>query len=260
MDSAWQSDITHTLCKDSGMRKPIEKTLKQRRKFLKTAGLATLGLATTGMALNPLAVAASPPKPQNQISPNDALQRLMAGNERYVKGNSKAHDFSAEREALIGGQNPFASILSCADSRIAPEYAFDSARGDLFVVRVAGNFVSKNGLASLEYSANFLGTRLFMVLGHQGCGAVGGAIATINDGSVLPGHMPHLVEAISPAVGLAKGQPGELLENSIRENVRLNVATLKAASPILSKLVASDELKIVGGIYRLDTGRVELLA
>ena len=183
----------------------------------------------------------------------------MEGNERYVSGNSRKHDFTAEREALAGGQNPFACILNCADSRIAPEYAFDSSRGDLFVVRVAGNYVTRDGLASIEYAAAYLGTRLFMVLGHQSCGAVSGAIATIRNGEVLPGNMPSLAEAIGPAVGLAIGASGDLLENAIRQNVRLNVATLRAAAPILSKMVADGKINVVGGVYKLESGRVELL-
>jgi carbonic anhydrase len=199
------------------------------------------------------------PKPENTLSSDAALKRLLEGNERYVNGKSLPHNFSAEREVLIGGQNPYAAILSCADSRISPEYAFDSSRGDLFVVRVAGNIVSNNGLASLEYAAQFLGTRLFMVLGHQNCGAISGAISTIREGDVLPGHLPELIESIGPAIGLAVNQPGDLLENAIRENVRLNTAILRASSPILSKMVANDEVKIIGGVYSLKTGRVELV-
>ncbi len=184
----------------------------------------------------------------------------MEGNMRYVNGDSKLHDFNAEREALVGGQNPYAGILSCADSRIVPEYAFDSSRGDLFVVRVAGNFVSTNGLASLEYAATYLGTRLLMVLGHQKCGAISGAISAIREGTVLPGRLPELIESIAPSVGLAIGQPGDLLENAVRENVRLNVAALRAASPILSGMVAREELRVVGGVYNLESGRVDLLS
>ncbi|MEO2174345.1 MAG: carbonic anhydrase, partial [bacterium] len=199
-------------------------------------------------------------KPENVISANEALDRLMEGNMRYVNGDSKLHDFNAEREALVGGQNPYAGILSCADSRIVPEYAFDSSRGDLFVVRVAGNFVSTNGLASLEYAATYLGTRLLMVLGHQKCGAISGAISAIREGTVLPGRLPELIESIAPSVGLAIGQPGDLLENAVRENVRLNVAALRAASPILSGMVAREELRVVGGVYNLESGRVDLLS
>jgi carbonic anhydrase len=229
-------------------------TFEGRRGFLKKAGVAAVGTA-----LGSQSFAASSPKPENAISADEALDRLMEGNMRYVTGTSKLHDFNAERAALVGGQNPYACILSCADSRIAPEYAFDSSRGDLFVVRVAGNFVSTNGLASLEYAVTYLGTRLLMVLGHQGCGAISGAISMIREGNVLPGSLPELMESLAPSVGLAINQPGDLLENAIRENVRLNVAALRAASPILSKMVVKDELRVVGGVYSLESGRVDLL-
>ena len=101
----------------------------------------------------------APPKPQNVLSPYAALKRLMEGNERYVNGTSRRHDFKREREALVGGQNPFAAVLSCADSRIAPEYAFDSARGDLFVCRVAGNFANDEMVASMELPSPFSARR-----------------------------------------------------------------------------------------------------
>ena len=100
----------------------------------------------------------------------------MKGNKRYVAGESRRHDFKHEREALVGGQNPYAGILSCADSRIAPEYAFDSGRGDLFVCRVAGNFANDDTVASMEYAVAMLGTPLIMVLGHDSCGAVSATI------------------------------------------------------------------------------------
>src|SRR3954464_15835330 len=129
------------------------------------------------------------PKPGNAISPDAALDRLMKGNARYVDGVSRRHDFKSEREALAGGQNPYAGILSCADSRIAPEYAFDSGRGDLFVCRVAGNFANDDSIASLEYAVQVLNTPLLMVLGHKSCGAVDAAIKSITDGTTLPGHL-----------------------------------------------------------------------
>src|SRR5437764_960885 len=139
-------------------------------------------------------------KPGNVLSPDAALDRLIKGNDRYVAGVSKRHDFKHEREALVAGQNPFAGILSCADSRIAPEYAFDTGRGDLFVCRVAGNVTNNDVVASLEYAVAVLNTPLFMVLGHMSCGAVDAAIKSIKDGTTLPGHLPSLVEALSPAV------------------------------------------------------------
>lgn len=201
-----------------------------------------------------------PPKPQNVISPAEALERLEAGNRRYVDGIAKRHDFVAEREALVGGQNPFAGILGCSDSRIAPEYAFDTSRGDLFVVRVAGNFVNTDNLASLEYSVAVLKTPLILVLGHEACGAVKAAISAVKDGASFPGHIQDLTTAIAPAVKAVLDRPGDLLENATQENVRQNVAALKAASPILDAAVADRRLDIVGGIYRLKTGKVDLIA
>jgi carbonic anhydrase len=123
----------------------------------------------------------APPKPENVMTPDEALARLMEGNRRYQKGLARRHDFVAEREALVGGQNPYAAILSCADSRIAPEYAFDSSRGDLFVVRVAGNFANADNIASMEYAVEVLKTPLILVLCHEACGAVKSAISSIQD-------------------------------------------------------------------------------
>src|SRR5438477_7656152 len=119
-----------------------------RRSFIFAASAIGLLLANGAVAKE----RKSPPKPQNVLSPDAALKRLKDGNERYVEGVAKRHDFRHEREALTGGQNPYAAILSCADSRIAPEYAFDSGRGDLFVCRVAGNFANDDTVASMEYA------------------------------------------------------------------------------------------------------------
>ena len=184
----------------------------------------------------------------------------MKGNARYVQGVARRHDFKAEREALVGGQNPYAGILSCADSRIAPEYAFDSGRGDLFVCRVAGNFANNDTVASLEYAVAILKTPLLLVLGHESCGAVSATIKSLKDNSTLPGHMPSLVENIAPAVKATMDQPGDQLENAIRRNVVDNVAKLKKATPILSAAVEGGKLRVVGGIYRLKDGKVELIA
>jgi len=202
----------------------------------------------------------APPKPENVMMPDAALARLMEGNKRYQKGVAKRHDFIAERDALVAGQNPYAAILSCADSRIAPEYAFDSGRGDLFVVRVAGNFANPDGIASFEYAVEVLKTPLLLVLGHESCGAVKSTITSIRDKTTLPGHLPSLVAALAPAVKAAAGQPGDQLENATRENVRLTVETLRSATPLLSAAVNDKRLKIVGGIYRLKDGAVELIA
>jgi carbonic anhydrase len=230
-----------------------------RRTLGKTFGKFALSSAGFLLVRNAGAKEKKPPKPENVLSPDDALERLLDGNERYVEGVTRRHDFRHEREALAGGQNPYAAILSCADSRIAPEYAFDSVRGDLFVCRVAGNFASNETTASLEYAVAVLNTPLILVLGHDACGAVDATIKSLKDEKPLPGHMPSLVEAIAPAVKAASSQSGNQLGNAIRQNVIDNVAKLKSATPILSAAVDEKKLKVVGGIYRLKTGKVEMV-
>src|SRR5436305_12543944 len=164
-----------------------------------------------------------PPKPQNVLSPDAALERLRKGNARYVGGLSQRHDFKHEREGLAKGQNPYAAILSCADSRIAPEYAFDSASGDLFVCRVAGNFATNETIASMEYAVAVLATPFILVLGHEACGAVDATIKSLKDDKPLPGHMPSLVQALAPAVKAVSAKGGNTLDNAIRHNVIDNV-------------------------------------
>jgi len=241
----------------------VSKDLRRPRAFARRDALA-LGLGLIAAAAAPISAFADasdkpPPKPENVVSPQQALDRLMDGNARYVNGLTKRRDFIAERKALVYGQNPFAGILSCADSRVAPELAFDTAQGDLFVCRVAGNFVETDNLASLEYGVDSLKTPLLMVLGHESCGAVKATISSVQDKLTLPGHLPALVAGIAPAVEAVANQPGDLLANAIRENVRRNVATLKTATPIISAAVDEGRVQVVGGIYRLATGQVELI-
>ena len=198
------------MCRICDANAAVEVRQTSRRSFLQFAA----GGIAAGIAIAPSAFAKDtkpPPKPQNQISPDAALDRLMKGNARYVEGASRRHDFKSEREALVGGQNPFASILSCADSRIAPEYAFDSGRGDLFVCRVAGNFANDDTVASLEYGVAVLNSPLILVLGHDSCGAVDATIKSLKDNTTLPGHLPSLVNALAPAVKATRDQPGDLL-------------------------------------------------
>src|SRR5947208_4202021 len=226
-----------------------------RRSFIFAASAIGLLLANGAVAKE----RKSPPKPQNVLSPDAALKRLKDGNERYVDGVSKRHDFKHEREALTKGQNPYAGILSCADSRIAPEYAFDSGRGDLFVCRVAGNFLNDDVTASFEYAVSVLNAPLLMVLGHKSCGAIDAAIKSLKDNTTLPGHLPSLVSALAPSVKASADQPGDKLANAIRQNVKDVTAKLKSATPILSAAAADGKIRIVGGIYRLASGKVELI-
>jgi carbonic anhydrase len=142
----------------------------------------------------------------NAISPDAALERLMQGNGRYAANAPKEKDFSAGRAERVAAQYPIAAVLSCSDSRVAPELAFDQGPGDVFVVRVAGNFLNEDGLASLEYAVKFLGVPLLMVLGHTNCGAVGAAVKFVMERAELPGHLPDLVKSIEPAVIAAHGR------------------------------------------------------
>ncbi|KFL31754.1 carbonic anhydrase [Devosia riboflavina] len=209
-----------------------------------------------------LSASALPAFAQEQAapSPDESLQRLLDGNARYVAGQRTNTDFSVGRASRALTQRPFAAILSCADSRVAPELVFDQGPGDLFVVRVAGNFVNDDGLASLEYAINFLETPLIMVLGHSNCGAVDAAIKVVRDGLALPGHLPDMIEPIRPAAEAALAQsPSDPLGLAITANVQNAVARLEAAEPILAARVNSKSLRVVGAQYDLQTGQVALL-
>jgi len=193
-------------------------------------------------------------------TPDEALKLLVAGNARYVANQPQQRDFSAGRASRALGQAPFAAILGCADSRIAPELAFDQGAGDLFVVRVAGNFVTPDGLGSLEYGAAVLGTKLIMVLGHHSCGAVNATVAALQKGNTLPGHIADLVRAMKPGIDPTLKQPGSDLEQrAVVANVLYNVNRLKTATPILAAMVAKGELGVVGGVYDIATGKVNLV-
>ena len=233
-----------------------DETALARRSFLGLAAVAAASLALPGASF---AAAKVKPKPENVLTPDAALTRLMKGNARYAAGNSTRHDFRHQREALVQGQNPFAGILSCADSRIVPDYTFDTGRGDLFVCRVAGNFADDESIASFEYGVSVLGVPLIVVLGHQSCGAVDATIKSIKEGTTLPGHLPSLVTALTPAVKAAMSEPGNLLDNAIRENVKMTVEKLKTATPILASAVTEKKLRVVGGVYNLGSGKVELV-
>jgi len=233
-----------------------------RRSFLFTAGASAFAVAIGSVITGNVAVAAETnvlPKPQNALSPDDAMKHLMEGNARYVSGVTRRHDFAHEREMLSGGQNPYAAVLSCADSRIAPEYAFDSARGDLFVTRVAGNIVNDDVIGSLEYAVAVLKVPVILVLGHDKCGAVDAAVKVATKGATYPGKIQSLVTTMLPAVNKIKGEVANLLDATIAQNVRDGMINLRAQSAIIQEAEKSGKLRIAGGVYRLSTGKVDLL-
>jgi carbonic anhydrase len=219
-----------------------------------------LGAGLAAAAAAPLAGIAQAQPARAAETPDAALKLLVDGNARYVSNQMKERDFSAGRAARTLGQAPFAAILGCADSRVAPELAFDQAPGDLFVVRVAGNFMTPDGLASLEYGAAVLGTKVIMVLGHTNCGAINATVAALQKGNDLPGHIGDLVRAMKPGVEPALKQPGDdLAQRAVVANVRYNVQRLIEAKPILADMVTAKKLSVVGGVYDLATGKVTMV-
>lgn len=231
-----------------------------RRKFLRLTMVGASALVV-GCALPKVGAHTTPAAgATHDVTPQQALARLLEGNHRYVAGATTQHDFMAERVPLVNGQHPFAALLACADSRIAPEFVFDAGLGDLFEVRVAGNFVTNEGLASLEYAVGVLGTPLIVVLGHDNCGAVSAGIKATQGTTTFPGKIQALAYALKPSVNKVLKAPGNLLDNAIAQNVRDTVVRLKNESPLLADALTEGTLKIVGGIYRLHSGKVELLA
>jgi carbonic anhydrase len=189
-------------------------------------------------------------------NPDESLAKLLEGNARYVKGAMTHPDADAARRAEVAkGQHPFAIILSCSDSRIPPEIVFDQGLGDIFVIRTAGNVVDDIAIGSIEYAAEHLGSPLLVVLGHENCGAVKATV----DGGEAPGHIASIVKAIKPAVEKAKGEKGDLVDNSVRENVSMVREKLAESKPLLAEMVEKGKLKVVGARYDLDDGKVEII-
>ena len=214
------------------------------------------------------ACARAMPPPQEQhsrrLNADEALSDLLTGNQRFMAGKRESPRSRPEEfRALAHGQFPEAVIVSCADSRVAPEILFDVGVGDIFVVRVAGNVVGGAGVTvkgSIEYAVAELNVPLILVLGHSGCGAVKAAIKHLEDKDSLPGAINGLVELIKPAVTRSKGMPGDPLENAVRQNVEVGVERLRGLDPILAPRVKGGKIKVVGGVYDLQTGAVTLMS
>ena len=203
-----------------------------------------------------LSGAVSAQHPGAGVSADDALSRLMTGNERYVRDKQQHPDESlARRKELESGQHPFAVVLGCADSRVSPELLFDQGLGDLFVIRLAGNIVDDAALGSIEYAVEHLGTKLVVVLGHENCGAVSAAV----EAGDAPGHLKALVAAIKPSVEATAGAPGDKIHNCVIANARRVAQQIRESPPMLKEYVERKTLKVVAADYALDTGKVTLL-
>jgi carbonic anhydrase len=192
-----------------------------------------------------------------KIPPDQALASLIDGNQRFKTGQAQhPREDEQRRTEMLAGQSPFAIVLTCSDSRLPPEILFDQGIGDIFVVRTAGNVAEDLELGSIEYAVEHLGVSLIMVLGHQKCGAV---TAAAGEGEAA-GHILNVVEAIKPSVEKARATPGDLVSNSINQNVLDEVAALKNSEPILKEFVDAGKVEVVGARYDLDTGGVTLIS
>jgi carbonic anhydrase len=233
------------------LRHRVSNEDSSRRGFFKMAmGGAVAGLVTaSGMEF----VAPRRGLAQTPLGPDAALQELMDGNRRFVteRLTSCEHDLSILKQHTVDKQEPFAAVLSCADSRVPVELVFDQTIGHIFVTRVAGNFAASEIIASLEYGAAALGAKVIVVLGHSGCGAVKATIQA----KQVPGQISALFSHIQPAVDLA----GPNLEPATKANAKLQAALLRQASTVISGLVKEKKLKVVAGYYDLGTGVVSLL-
>lgn len=221
----------------------------------KVRAFTTLAL----LSLLSLSLLAVPALTAEELPAHLALSRLLSGNERFVSGRLRKKDYLRERQALAQGQQPYAVILACADSRVAPEIVFDESLGKLFTIRVAGNVADPAVLGSIEYAVEHLHVKLLMVMGHDSCGGVKAALG----GGELPPNIKSLVTRIKPAVDKVWTQGIEekaRLDAAIKENVNYQIQSSLYESDILSEAVHKKELLVVGGVYHLNTGRVEVLS
>ncbi|TVP55915.1 MAG: carbonic anhydrase [Nodularia sp. (in: Bacteria)] len=233
------------------------KHFRERRDFLKLGVTGALGMMVTGGDLlwHSEQAQAATLATSESLDADAVLQKLMAGNQRFVQHQPQYPDQSAARvQEVSQAQHPFATILSCADSRVSPEIIFDQGIGDIFDVRVAGNIATREVLGSIEYAVVLLGTPLLMVLGHERCGAV---TAAVQNESLL-GDIGSFVKAIQPAVTRVKNQPGDTVENAVVANVQYQIERLKR-SKLLTERIKTGKLKIVGGRYDLDIGSVTII-
>lgn len=222
-----------------------------RKSFL----VSSSGLIAAGSMPEPAPAANA----QAPMSAQAALKNLMEGNARFAAGKPISRSLIGRVRELAGGQSPFATVLGCADSRVPVETIFDHEPGDIFVVRLAGNFLTEAVLASIEYAVAVLKSPLVMVLGHSSCGAVKAAVDFVKTGKPLPGHMQTLAAAIEPAAKAVQHEHGDWLHNAVVENVRRNAAGLRGSTPILHEAVANGEAEVTGAVYDLSTGKVNLI-
>jgi carbonic anhydrase len=196
------------------------------------------------------------------LTADQALEKLKAGNARYVANPQLCvADLTNNRSTVAKGQAPWASFVSCADSRVPPELLFGGVGlGELFVSRNAGNMVDTATMGTLEYGAEHLGVPLIVVLGHERCGAVAAAVEVFKTGAKLPGSIGPMVKPIVPAVKAISKKEGDMVDNAVRENARMTAEKIKTQSPIIAHLIKAGKVKVVAARYDLDDGKVEFFA
>ncbi|NJP09248.1 MAG: carbonic anhydrase [Leptolyngbyaceae cyanobacterium RU_5_1] len=233
-----------------------------RRHFLNRLGMGGIGSAAMAMGFSwnvqvAQANVLSSSEELTPESPEAALKQLLDGNQRFVQQKGQHPHQSRDRlQEVALAQHPYATVLSCADSRVPVEIVFDQGVGDLFDIRVAGNIITPEVLGSLEYAAVILETPLIMVLGHERCGAVTAAVAN----KPLPGQIGTFVKAIKPAIAKLDPQSANAVENAVVANIQYQVEATKRSSDLLAERISAGKLKIVGGRYDLDTGEVQVIA
>tara|TARA_R110002073_G_scaffold41030_6_gene116331 strand:- start:56 stop:691 length:636 start_codon:yes stop_codon:yes gene_type:complete len=199
---------------------------------------------------------------QDNLTPMKVLQDFIEGNARFIRDEVHSIDHKALISQTTESQHPKAIVLSCIDSRVPVELIFDQTIGDVFVARVAGNFENTDILGSMEYSCKVAGSKLVFVLGHESCGAIKAACDHVELGNITA-----LLENIKPAVKLSETQikgkhnssNNEFVEKTIENNVRLTIQRIRERSPILNKMEENGEIKIVGGVYHISSGKVTML-
>lgn len=229
-----------------------------RRSFLRRAGQGAAAVSLAGCGAMAGGTAVLPPSTPAR-SPAEALERLRAGNARYVAGQPLRFRLDqARRMEMTEGQTPIATVFACVDSRVPVERVFDQGHGELLVIRTAAHVLDDAAMGSIEFGVEVLRTPLVLVLGHEECGAVKAAIGSVDTGAAAPGSIQAIVEGIRPAVNAARAEAGNRTENTTRRHSRL-IAERLAGSPLIGPALR-DRVRIVPAYYNMQTGRVDFLA
>ena len=196
---------------------------------------------------------------QAGITPEIALSLLKEGNQRFVSKNMLSRDLILQMEQTANGQWPFAVVLGCIDSRVPAEIIFDQGLGDIFNARVAGNFVNTDILGSIEYGCKVAGSKLVVVLGHEGCGAVKGACDNVKLGNITPmlGNLKQALDAVTDVTDDRSSANKEFVQKVVEANVILTVEDVRVQSQVLKEMENDGEIAIVGAVYDVATGKVE---